>query len=183
MFSGSYMSQSLGGSITPHGQYDFGGVNVPPKVSASYTNSSSDSYTMPGSLLGQNLNVPFPSSNYNVASFTASNEFNKVLTTAGGSQFMPYAEFGVQYDAIRVDNGQVLTGALGFATPSACTMTVRSGVRMFLSNTIQIDLGTGYSSWVSMAWTSSTPKCTCPCLSRFDTASPSLIIQVDIFLL
>jgi hypothetical protein len=146
MFSGSYMSQSLGGSASLHGQYDLGVVNVRPKVSGSFTRSYSDGYAMSGSLLGQNLNVPFPSSNYNVASFTASNEVNKVFTTAGGTQFMPYAEFGVQYDAIRVNDGQVLTGTLGFATPSAWTMTVRSGVRMLLSNSIQIDLGAGYLS-------------------------------------
>jgi hypothetical protein len=145
-FSGSYMSQSIGGSASLHGQYDLGVVNVRPKVSGSFTRSYSDNYLMSGSLQGQNLGVPFPSSNYNVASFTASNEFNKVFTTAGGTQFMPYAEFGVQYDAIRVNEGVVLTGALGFATPSAWTMTVRSGVRMLLSNSIQIDLGAGYLS-------------------------------------
>ena len=146
MFSGSYMSQSIGGSINLHGQYDLGFMNVRPKVSGSFTRSYSDGYGMSGFLLGQNLTVPFPSSNYNVASFTAANEFNKVFTTAGGTQFMPYAEFGVQYDALRVNEGQVLTGALGFATPSAWTMTVRSGVRMFLSNSIQIELGAGYLS-------------------------------------
>ena len=146
MLSGSYTSQSLGGSVDLHGQYDLGVVNVRPKVSGSFTRSFSDGYGMSGFLLGQNLNVPFPSSSYNVASFTVSNEFNRIFTTADGTQFMPYAEFGVQYDAIRVNDGQVLTGTLGYATPSAWTMTVRSGVRMLLSNAIQLDLTAGYLS-------------------------------------
>ena len=146
MFSGSYVSQSLGGSVGLHGQYDLGVLNVRPKVTGSFAQSFSDGYAMSGFLAGQNLNVALPSSNYNVAAFTASNEFNKVFTTAGGTQFMPYAEFGVQYDAIRINEGQILTGTLGYATPSAWTMTVRSGVRTLLSNAIQLDLTAGYLS-------------------------------------
>ncbi len=146
MFSGSFISQSLAGSINLHGQYDLGFINVRPKVSGSYARSFSDGYQMSGFLLGQNLNVQLPSADYNVASFTAANEFNKVFTTAGGTQIMPYAEFGVQYDAIRINDGQILTGTLGYATPSAWTMTVRSGVRMLVSNAIQVDLAGGYLS-------------------------------------
>ena len=144
--NGSYMSQSIGGSLNLHGQYDLGVINVRPKVSGSIARSYSDGYAMSGFVFGQNLNVPFPSSNYTVASFTAANEFNRIFTTDGGTQIMPYAEFGVQYDALRVNDGQVLTGTLGFATPSAWSMTMRSGVRMLLSNSIQLDLTAGYLS-------------------------------------
>jgi hypothetical protein len=147
VLNGTFGAQRLSGSVDIHGQYDLGVMNVRPKLSVTYARTFSDGYSLTAAIAGRNIEVQFPAATYDSGSFTASNEFNRVFVTSGGTQIMPYAEFGVQYDAIRPNDGLILTGSLTMATPSAWTVTARSGVRMLLSNAITLEAGAGYLSF------------------------------------
>ena len=133
MMDGTFLSQRLSGAINLHGQYDLGFAGIRPRLSASYSRTFSDAYNLNGTVFRQAIGVLFPSADYDYGTLEGAVEINRMFTTSGGTRIMPYAEFGSVFEYTRPNGGQILTSDLQLATPSPWAFTVRSGVRMLLT--------------------------------------------------
>ena len=147
MMDGTFLSQRLSGAVNLHGQYDLGFVAIRPRLSASYSRTFSDAYNLNGTLFRQAIGVLFPSADYDYGTLEGAVEINRMFTTSGGTRIMPYAEFGSVFEYTRPNGGQILTSDLQLATPSPWAFTVRSGVRMLLTDTILLEASAGYLSF------------------------------------
>lgn len=106
-----------------------GETQLRPKLSLSYAHFSNGSYDMGGVVAGipVALRVAADSMNYGVAG--AAVEVNRVVRTSGGTIVVPYAELGANHAFERPNDGQILTGNLTLATPSAWSGTSCIGAR------------------------------------------------------
>ena len=147
MMGGTFLSQRLSGAVNLHGQYDLGFVAIRPRLSASYSRTFSDAYNLNGTLFRELIGVLFPSADYDYGTLEGAVEINRMLTTSGGTRIMPYAEFGSVFEYTRPNGGQILTSDLQLATPSPWAFTLRSGVRMLLTDTILLEASAGYLSF------------------------------------
>jgi len=59
---------------------------------------------------------------------------------------MPYLEPSIQYDFLRPNGGELLTGDLKSAFPSAWSGILRGGVRMSM-NSVLLEASAGYLSF------------------------------------
>ena len=143
---GSYDSQQYSGSINVHGQYDFGAVGVRPKASLFYAHTAGDAYVLDGKVFGRSVSLQFPESDFGYGVTEASVEINRLFTAENGMRFMPYAEFGVDYEFERPNDGAIMTGDLTLATPSPWAGSARAGLRTLISETAFLEASAGYLS-------------------------------------
>lgn len=147
VLQGSFVSQRLSANLNLHAQYDLKVVNVRPRLTGNYMKTFSDAYSMQGTIVGRALSVTYGSANYDYASMEFAAEFNKLFTMKGGDRLMPFAEFGMTYEAVRPNGGQILTSDLQLVVPSPWSMQARAGVRMLISNAVLLEARAGYLSF------------------------------------
>jgi outer membrane autotransporter protein len=147
VLQGSYLSQRLTGAANLHGQYDLDILAVRPRLSFAYTKTFSDGYDMQGAVLGRSISVNFPTADYDYSFVELAAEFNRVFTTSGGTVIMPFAEVGAVYELVRPNGGQMLTSDLQLVIPSPWSFSTRAGVRMLISQAIQLEARAGYLSF------------------------------------
>jgi outer membrane autotransporter protein len=147
VLDGDYITQQFAGNINLHGQYDLGFINLRPQGSVFYAHAIGNSYEMKGNVLGRDVTVAFPESQFDYGAVEASTEINKVFFTDDGRPVMPYAEFGARYDFERPNDGEILTGDLTMEATSPWAFTLRSGLRMMVSDATLVEASAGYLSF------------------------------------
>jgi len=146
VLEGNYDSQQWSGNITAHGQYTLGEYFVRPKASLTYSYINSDGYDLKGNVVGLPINVAFPEDSFNFGIVEASTELSRIFVFDNGATVMPFAEIGATYAFDQPNDGQILTGDLELAAPSAWSGTLRAGARMLISNSVQVEASGGYLS-------------------------------------
>jgi len=146
VFDGESRSQQYSGSLNIHGQYDLDGPLLRPKGSIFYMHSTGDAYDMRGSLLGRDLTLRFPDSEFDYGMAEASLELSNVFGEEYGHVIMPYGELTARYEFERPQGGEILSANLTVETPQPFLMTLRTGVRALLSQAVLVEIAAGYLS-------------------------------------
>ncbi len=147
VLDGDYISEQVAANVNLHGQYDLGFANIRPKGSLFYGRTFGDAYEMKGDVLGRTVTVAFPESRFDYGAVEASAEINRVFFTENGLPVMPWAELGARYDFERPNDGQVLTGDLTLEDTTPWAVSLRSGLRMLVSETTLVEASAGYLSF------------------------------------
>lgn len=146
VLEGSYDSRLWSGNIAAHGQYTYGQTFIRPKAALTYAHVETDGYALQGEVLGFPVDVAFPEDSFNFGILEASTEFSRIIVLDGGTTVMPFAEIGATYAFDLPNDGQILAGDLELATPSAWSGTLRTGARILLDNSVQVEASGGYLS-------------------------------------
>jgi outer membrane autotransporter protein len=147
ILNGDYSAQRFTGDINLHGQYKIDEYFIRPKVSVSFSHIANDEYSLDGTVLNAPVNVEYPEESFNYGVMTASTEVSRMFQFTNGTPLLAFAEVGAQYEFERPNGGEIMTGDLSMATPSPWSFSLRSGVRMLLSNSLQLEASGGYLSF------------------------------------
>ena len=145
MMDGTFLSQRLSGAVNLHGQYDLGFVAIRPRLSASYSRTFSDAYISTAHC-SDRRSAFIPSADYDYGTLEGAVEQPHVHHLRRHTHHaLRRVRLGLRYT--RPNGGQILTSDLQLATPLPWAFTVRSGVRMLLTDTILLEASAGYLSF------------------------------------
>lgn len=147
VLNGDYDSESISGEVSLHGQYKFGAYFVRPKASVSFSHVNSDGYDLSGRILNLPVSVSLPGDSFNYGALDLSTEVSRFFRLPDGQPFLVFAELGAQYEFERPNDGKILTGDLSEETPSPWAFSLRSGFRMLLNDSLQVEATGGYLSF------------------------------------
>jgi outer membrane autotransporter protein len=147
VLSGSNTTHRYSAGLTASGEYSWGDTSLRPEATLSYAHFRNEAYELRGTFAGIPIALPVGEDNADSGSLEVTAELNHGFHGSAGRVLMPYAEVGVRYEFLRPNDGDILTGDLTLARPSAWTATGRVGARALVSPTMFIELGGGYLSF------------------------------------
>ncbi|NRP19316.1 hypothetical protein LPJGGPFB_02571 [Ensifer adhaerens] len=147
ILDGSFTSERYSAELNLHGQYKWDEYFVRPKVTASFSHIANDAYSLTGDIFSLPIDVALPGESFNYGYIEATTEVSRFFEAPGGTPFLAFAEVGAKYEYERPNDGQILTGDLSLATPSPWSFSLRSGVRMLITNALQLEASAGYLSF------------------------------------
>ncbi|OCP21264.1 MULTISPECIES: autotransporter domain-containing protein [unclassified Ensifer] len=147
VLDGSYDTDRYSAQLNLHGQYKVDEYFIRPKATVSFSHIVNDAYDLNGDILSLPVSVELPEESFNYGYLEATTEVSRVMETPDGTPFMAFAEVGAKYEFERPNDGRILTGDLSLATPSPWSFSLRSGVRMLLSEALQLEASAGYLSF------------------------------------
>jgi outer membrane autotransporter protein len=139
VLSGEQDSERFAGEISLHGQYKVDAYYIRPKASVTWSHIDSDAYDLSGSILNTPVSVSLPGDSYNYGVLDLSTEVSRYFRLPDGQPFLVFAELGAKYEFERPNDGKILTGDLSEATPSPWAFSLRSGFRMLVNDSLQIE--------------------------------------------
>jgi hypothetical protein len=142
MMSGSYASRRYTGSLNFSGQYVINNTSFRPRLSGSFTYSSTDPYDLDGSFYGNQMALPFDAAVTRYGDTTTGLEINHAI-----GRFIPYLDLSVRYEYLRANDGMIMSGDLTAMPTSAWTGMVKFGARTLLGGMTFLEIGGGYTSF------------------------------------
>jgi hypothetical protein len=143
---GSYVSESYTAESSLHGQYQWEKYFVRPNVTVSYSHIVNSGYDMTGNIGKLPVNMAMPGDAFDYGYVEATNEVSRVFAGPNGKPMLAFAEIGAKYEFERPNGGEMLTGDLSLATPSPWSGSLKAGLRMQLTQSMQFEASGAYLS-------------------------------------
>lgn len=146
IIDGNYIAQSYSLEVDLGGQYNYGAINLRYKPTLYYSYIHNKAYALTGATPIRSFSIPVASDNFALGLVSMLFEVNKNFNLNKFKVIQPFAEIGVNYQYLRPNNGQILTGNLLLVTTSAWSGMARLGVRIQMNKSLYIETNAAYLS-------------------------------------
>jgi outer membrane autotransporter protein len=142
---GQNTPEIFSGALNLHGQFQYESFYLRPTASLYLTHVHTSPYELAGTVFGLPVTVRSPESDIDVGTFEMLGEVSRIFSLSGNAAIIPYVEIGTRYGFLRPSGGEIVTGDLKAAFPSAWSGSAKAGLRMSI-NSVLIEASARYLS-------------------------------------